>query len=103
MTENIANELRTAQAKVERILELNEAARDSDKVLYIEFMRRYTRLGMSMFFSLADIADIMQDMPSFEAISRARRKIQEQGRWVGTRREERADEAEGVKEWALNG
>lgn len=103
MQNNIVNTLRTVLAKVDKILEENEAARDSDKVLYIEYLRRFTTLGINMFYTLDEIGECIMDIPTPETISRARRKIQQGGRWVGTRRAERAEEAEGVKEWAVKG
>lgn len=93
----------TLLAKVERILDELPAARDSDKALYLEFMKRHTILGTRFLFSLPEIAYAMEELISFEAISRARRRAQEKGLFVGTRRLERKEEAEGVKEWAVHG
>lgn len=101
MKENIANTLRTVLSKVDKILEENEAARDSDKVLYIEYLRRFTTLGINMFYTLDEIGECIMDAPTPETTSRLRRMIQREGKWSGTRRAERAEEAEGVKEWAI--
>lgn len=105
MKENIANDLRTVTQKVEWLLERHPAARDSDKVLYIEYLRRYTPLGINLFYTIGEIGECIMadDVPTPETISRKRRRIQQEGRWIGTRHDDRAEEADGVKDWAING
>lgn len=103
MTEHVANQLRNVQAEVEHILQNFPAARDCDKQLYTAYLRRYSKLGEGFLHTIGCVCDAIMEAPTPETLSRARRKIQEAGRWVGTRRAERAEEAQGVSEWAVNG
>ena len=105
INENIAQSLRTNMLKVEFVLERHERARDSDKFLYLVFLRVFfdiEQLHNSNFDQFS--AYIMQKkVPTPETISRARRKIQEAGKWLGKRQLARKQEASAVADWAVNG
>ena len=70
--------------QVENILRVSKKARNSDKELLIIYMQKF---GMNL--SDAQI-DKFKDMPSMESITRARRILQEQGKYEAT---EEVDEA----------
>ena len=70
--------------QVENILRVSKKARNSDKELLIIYMQKS---GMNL--SDAQI-DKFKDMPSMESITRARRILQEQGKYEAT---EEVDEA----------
>ena len=57
--------------RVESILKHSQQARDDDKDLIIIYMQK---LGANL---TPEQVRIIKDMPSFEAITRARRKLQE--------------------------
>jgi hypothetical protein len=103
MTEEyIANELRTIKQKVEAVLMSYPGARDSDKVLIIRYLKAFHRDVLREHGSFSD-AVLDESIPSFESITRARRKIQEEGKYRGSRRYERKQEAVAVSDWAVNG
>lgn len=41
------------------------------------------------------------DTPSFESLGRCRRKFQEAGKYVGEKRQERMEESEAMRDWAI--
>ena len=67
------NDLVKMQDRVKDILTYCEAARKDDKILYLEYIRRYRQELLAMpvekFFRTK--------VPSYESITRARRKAQE--------------------------
>ena len=64
--------------QVESILKYDKESRDSDKRLLVIYMQK---AGMNL--SDAQI-DKFRDMPSMESITRARRILQEQGKYEAT-------------------
>lgn len=70
---------------VESILQKNRigsdgiSPRDSDKSLLIQFMQLHMGLGLT-----AEQVEILRKAPSFESITRARRKLQEKGFYHGS-------------------
>mgnify|MGYP000483512673 CR=1 FL=1 len=66
--------LGSTMEKVEAILRENEAARDSDKALWLIFIYKHNNpYGIEM----EKLAGLLSESPSFETITRARRKVQE--------------------------
>lgn len=69
--------MRTAKV-VEEILARNERARSDDKVLINEIMK-----SRGLFLSAGQL-NILFDLPSFETVTRIRRKFQEKGEYLPT-------------------
>ena len=65
--------------QVERILKANPTARDSDKVLILEYLERYCGLKKLSTATLVKMRKAVVESPSFETITRRRREIQEDG------------------------
>lgn len=88
--------------KVESILARNELARDNDEVLYVEYLRFYRNLeaaiGLENFERLLQIVQHHECL-SMESITRARRKVQETGKYLGRKRQYRKEEAGKVGNW----
>lgn len=63
---------------VEQILTENPATRDDDMLLYGAFMARFMIVGIDESFYHVCSTAKSRDLPSYESISRARRKVQEQ-------------------------
>lgn len=72
----MTNELNTLQAQVEQILKTSPQARDNNNILIYAVFKLYgvesTDKVASMFLKLID-----KKLPSFESITRARRKVVE--------------------------
>ena len=83
--------LRTTIEKVECILKESKPARDSDKVLWAIYVYKY--LNVRPDTRMDELVSMILDgnVPTFETISRARRKIQEKGKYAGSRKKERKD------------
>jgi hypothetical protein len=64
-------ELITTMKIVEEVLRTNDKARNSDKWLIIEVLKK---MGFKIFIDYKQLSD----MPSFETITRCRRKLQEE-------------------------
>jgi hypothetical protein len=105
---SIVDGIETCLSNVEFILSQNREARDDDLLLYFTYLERTTTLGYSFFnLGINSLKDLhkeikMLNIPSYESVSRARRKIQEEGRWIGTKRAARLGEAKAVSDWAVN-
>lgn len=69
-------EIRT---QVERILKANPTARNSDKVLILEYLERHGGLKRLSTSALVALRKAVAESPSFETITRRRREIQEDG------------------------
>ena len=103
--ESIANQLRKIQPRVDYLLEHYERSRDDDKYLYMVYLRVFcdgTRIYSASFDAFAKY--IMDgDVPIPETVSRARRKIQESGKWLSQRQIARRKAEQEVRSWAING
>lgn len=65
--------------KVRSILESNSSTRDSDKYLMLHYLRKHNKVAINMTSSeFRLLKDVFMSMPSFESITRARRKAQEE-------------------------
>lgn len=80
---------------VKQILTENPATRDDDMLLYGAFMARFMIIGTDeSFYHVCQTAK-SRGLPSYEGITRARRKIQEQEPSLrGTMRRRRMEEEE---------
>jgi len=89
------SDLKTIGKLVEDILRSDPRSRDDDTYL---LLRVWQRQG----FKIPD--ELLQSIVNYatkpEAVSRVRRKIQEDGRYQGTMRQQRLFEEENVREWA---
>lgn len=91
----------TCRDKVSSILDRYPVTRDSDKLLFLAYLCENhslkTKIGFLAYEELKKV--IMDDKtPTMESISRARRKLQENGQHVGLNRESRMTESEVVRE-----
>jgi len=106
--------LMTCQDKVQTLLIKFPVLRDSDKKLWISYLRHFCGLEKAMNKKVLyhknhrnDPYEIMKSIilqdstPTMETITRARRKVQENFPSLkGEKAGERSKEAEKVKEWA---
>lgn len=78
---------------VRNVLSADERARNDDTWLIIQVLRE---MGHKVYIDYRDL----KDMPSFESITRARRKLQEQGLYPATKKveEQRREEESKMKE-----
>ena len=86
--------------KVKHILELVPAARDSDKILWLAYNERFTDIELHIGKMSSFRAWLLSnDVPTFESLSRARRKVQElYPELQGQLRSKRKEEAELIRE-----
>ena len=72
--------------RVEKTLELFESSRNSDKRLILFYMVHnhdlVSKIGHVAYAELRKI--LLKEMPSFETITRARRKIQAEGKYLAS-------------------
>lgn len=92
----VDKEMRKVKNVVKKILEEDDFARSDDHWLLCKAMQHY--LGVAIPY------DKLKSMPSFESITRARRKLQEHGDYAPTEQVEdkRADRCEQFANWAVN-
>ena len=90
----VKKRLKRVKHKVEFILESDERSRSDDKWLLFQYVKAQT--GADIDFNL------FKDMPSFESITRCRRKIQEEGRFLPNEetQTERCSEEWGYREFS---
>jgi hypothetical protein len=69
----------TVTQRVEAILNYSNQARNSDTELFLIYMQKS---GMNL--TPEQVAVFKQELPSFETITRIRRKLQEQGKYEAT-------------------
>ena len=95
--------IKGALHRVKAILELSPAARDDDKLLWLAYVNQYfglkRKLGDTAYNSFKEFL-LNNDLPSFESISRARRKNQEEHPSLrGFSYEERQTEEKKIKDY----
>lgn len=88
-------ELNTCVERVEALLEDDPNCRNSDKYLLSKYIKEFHGLDLP--------ADILAEIPSFESITRARRKLQENGDYppLSDVESKRAEIQTSVREWAV--
>ena len=84
------------------ILKEVPAARDYDKILCIEYLKRHSGVRLCESSSKLFEAILGVDFATFETITRVRRKIQADGHFMGSKIKERAEKAQFVKEYLKN-
>lgn len=98
-TMRISEGIETTRDKVSSLLCQYEQLRDDDQLLYLAFLNKYLKLreniGIDAYNKLKEILT-STDTPKFESVTRARRLIQEQGLYQGTKRDLRIDEQQDV-------
>lgn len=93
--------IKTVRDKVEDLLFRHEPLRDNDMLLWFAYLNEEKGLRQMLGEAGYQILKQMvldEDTPKFESISRARRAIQETGKYQGKFRLERMKEQEAVKE-----
>lgn len=86
--------------KVKRILEERPETRDDDMKLYAIFVHMATGMSPKVGFYEAMYNHFKYDLPSYESITRARRKVQEQVEGLrGTKRQRRKEMEEEYRDW----
>lgn len=79
---NMKKEFEETLKIVERILKAHPGARDSDKALILQFMLSHTDLkNLSDTMQARIVKAVYTQMPSFETITRSRRKLQSSGQY----------------------
>lgn len=86
----------SCKERVKKILEDNVSSRDSDKILWLNYLVEFHGLkevlGEDNYLALKNI--IMSDKtPTMETLRRIRQKYQESGKYVGKKRLDRLNEA----------
>jgi len=90
--------IKLAKDKVYHILEISEATRDNDVMLYCVYLNKYHNLSEEIGqLNYKKLKQIMRNAPVPESITRARRKIQEGGEFVGKRKIRRMELEEEVR------
>lgn len=82
---------------VEHVLSIDERARNDDKWLILQVLRR---MGFSIYIPYNE----MKDMPAFESITRCRRKLHENDRYLASietqkKRRNEEEEMEYINTW----
>lgn len=85
---------------VKKILIENPATRDDDMLLYGAFMAKFLIVQPNETFYEVMYSAKNRKIPSYEGITRARRKVQEnEPSLCGKRRQARKEEAEAYRDW----
>lgn len=86
-----SDSLKTTKEKVTELLSEYPELRDSDKLLWLAYMNKHHQLRDKIGANYLDFRKILlsEDVPTMESITRARRKIQEEGQFVGSLRSNR--------------
>jgi len=96
--------LRTIKDIVGKLLNDYPVLRDSDKLLWLAYLNYRHELrsiiGEEAYIKLKTVI-MHEDTPTMESIRRIRQKYQENGLYVGEKRQERLVESECVKDWAV--
>jgi hypothetical protein len=93
----VASELIHIKDKVGNLLEEFPASRDDDKLLWLLYLRRFCNLPDEGWDILHNIL-AKDSTPAMESIRRIRQKFQENGNYVGEKRQKRLEESEAVVE-----
>ena len=85
------------QDRVEELLKNYPQLRDNDKKLWIAYLSNYHNLKNNLNsakdpYLMLETLVYDSETPTLESITRARRKIQEAGRYVGEKRKQRLEE-----------
>ena len=76
----VTDDLKSIREKIEFILKTYPKTRDSDKLLWLKFMHIYRSIFVDVElgdYGMFQKTIMHKDTPTFETVSRARRKIQE--------------------------
>ena len=89
------NDIKTCKDKVEYILQYFPKTRNNDKLLYLEYMKKFYNLqSIIMTGSYNNFEKLFINSMSFKSITRCRRLFQAEGKYIGTNRDNRQEEAE---------
>lgn len=90
--------------KVGILLEKYPETRDSDKVLWLAYCWEYTPLReLFTYEGYSEFSQVVKakEIPTFESLTRVRRKYQENGKYLGKRRKQKMQNADDMKRWAV--
>ena len=95
----MSKSLKHHREHVLRILRLFEQARDSDKLLWLQYMCEHAGLASVLGDKYQDFASLFlsNKTPSLESLGRVRRKLQEDGYFRGKNRDKRMQEESEVR------
>lgn len=91
------------KTKVEVVLSKYKDTRDNDKLLWLALMATHYDLRGVLGEEAYDNFKtwlLNNNIPTFESVTRVRRKFQEQGKYLGTNQHIKAQEELAVREWA---
>jgi hypothetical protein len=95
-------DLQNAKDKVENILAQFPQARDCDKTLWLAYLVMYCdlrkELGEEPYAKFKSIL-LDKETCTMESVRRTRQKFQQDGKYMGTKRLAKMQEAEFVSEW----
>ena len=97
----MSDSIKYASSKVQILLAKFPQLRDSDKLLWLAYLCHYHNLrneiGLENYEKLKTIV-MNEKTPTMESITRARRKIQENGLYQGNKRQERLEEEQNTRD-----
>lgn len=96
--------LTTIKDTVGELLDNYPVLRDTDKLLWLAYLNykhdMRNTIGEDAYQKLKNII-MDENTPTMETIRRIRQKFQQNGMYLGEKRQEKLAEAENVKEWAV--
>jgi len=98
-------DIKKIKDRVEYLLYHYPDTRDSDKLLWIAYMVIFYDMkscfdGSESGYAAFKKLIMSNKTPTFESLTRVRRKFQEAGMYIGTKRMEKMEESEKVRDWA---
>jgi hypothetical protein len=97
------NYLKSIKKRVSYLLKNYPETRDSDKLLYLKYLNMFCHMDRNindLGYNGYERIFLAKSTPSFESISRVRRKFQEAGLYIGKSRDQRMEESKKVSDWA---
>ena len=98
------NQIKNIKDKVQFLISRNPELRDSDKKLWLAYMVHYEGLKNIIYDeAYYDFVNLImcKSTPSFESLSRARRKVQEEYPHLAGDKATRLKESDKISEWAV--
>lgn len=101
----VIKDLTTVKSQVEHLLDKYPQTRDCDKTLWLGYLVLFRNAKSKLNSSKDPWTELKwivknSDTATMESLSRVRRKFQEAGYYVGTKRQEKLEEASAVRDWA---
>lgn len=88
--------------RIEWLIKNYEELRDDDKKLWLAYACKYHDLKETLGDKYKNFKSFLlaDDFPTFESVTRIRRKFQEEGKYHGTKRKQKLESAEDMRDWA---